>query len=213
VEASPAEWRPALRHWLEFRKALWRDYAIPPHQELHATKFVHGRDRISANPPTRFVHEGTTFWKDLGREVAIRCFETLRDCHHIRIGSAFRETPKRRGEYAGEKSALYADLVRMWDAEQKSFGDFAFIGMDGDGSDPSYFNAHRSLKLDTRNIIEDPMFHDSRRSQWTQMADLVAFAAHVHVNPHAGNEFGWNWYRDYLSSRDPQQAPIRVPTR
>jgi len=46
------------------------------------------------------------------------------------------------------------------------------------------------------------MFHDSRPSQWAQMADLVAYTVFTHLNRHAGNEFGWNWYEDFLQGKD-----------
>lgn len=79
-----------------------------------------------------------------------------------------------------------------------------FVSMDGDGSAQSYFKAHRSLPLDTRHVIEDPMFHDSERSQWTQMADLVAYAAYMHVDQLPRNKFAWGWYQDFLSESPPE---------
>ncbi|MFJ8896641.1 DUF3800 domain-containing protein [Leifsonia sp. NPDC102414] len=210
VECSPAEWRLALRKWLELRKELWRDYAIPPAQELHTTEYAQGRGRISTNPPARFMRDTTVLWKDLGREVARRCLETLLDCPHIRIGAVWEQTDLRGTEYYEERGRVYAELVKRWDDEHRAIGDFAFVSMDGDGSDPSYFNAHRALALDTRHIIEDPMFHDSKRSQWTQMADLVAYSAHAHVNAHPYNEFAWDWYRNYLSLLDPDREPQQL---
>src|SRR4051812_6668385 len=78
VEVSPSGWRHALREGLELRKELWRDYAIPPAEELHTTNYANGRDRISTNPPARFIRDGDVYWKDLGREVAERCLEVLR---------------------------------------------------------------------------------------------------------------------------------------
>ncbi|WP_374008195.1 DUF3800 domain-containing protein [Leifsonia sp. LS-T14] len=202
VEVSPAGWRLALREWLELRKTLWRDYGIPPAVELHTTNYVNGRDRVSTNPPARFVHDGIVYWKDLGREVAERCLEVLRDCEHIRTGAIWKQTSSRGSAYAAEKGRVYASLIERWDAEHRAAGDFVFVGMDGDGSDATYFDAHRALKLDNRHVIEDPMFHDSRRSQWTQMADLVAYSAYAHVNRHAHNAFAWSWYEDFLRRAD-----------
>lgn len=210
VEVSPDSWRPALRHWLEFRKRLSHEYGIPVRQELHTTAYVGGRGEISIKPPARFVHGSTTYWKDLGREVATRCLEELRDCDLIDLGAVYRKTDKRRGAFTAEKAELYGELVRMWDAEHTRTKDFALISMDGN-AEPAYISAHRSLKLDTRHVIEDPMFHDSRRSQWTQMADLVAWTAQAHVNPHGGNEFAWRWYEDFLIEKDPMHGPWELP--
>ncbi|MFJ4028275.1 DUF3800 domain-containing protein [Paenarthrobacter sp. NPDC089989] len=98
----------------------------------------------------------------------------------------------------------------MWNDAQAEAGTYAFVSMDGNGSDPSYVEAHRSLPLESRHVIEDPMFHDSRRSQWIQMADLVAYSAFTHLNRHAGNEFGWDWYTHYLSRKAPHNAPWAI---
>lgn len=200
VECSPAGWRIVLREWLELRKRLWVSHQVPPSQELHATDYVNGRGRISTD-------ETVTFWKDLGRQVAVECLTVLRECEHIKVGAVYRRTEKTGGAYYGERSDLYLRLVERWDAEQAANNSFAMVSMDGDGSDPSYFDAHRALKLDSRHIIEDPMFHDSKRSQWTQMADLVAFVAYAHLDRHAKNEFAWTWYEDFLSSSDPSGVP------
>lgn len=119
VEVSPAGWRLALREWLELRKELWRDYSIPPAMELHTTNYANGRDRISKDPPSRFVHSGIVHWKDLGREVAERCLEVLRDCTHITVGAVWEHTSLRGSEYAIERGRVYSELVQRWDREHR----------------------------------------------------------------------------------------------
>lgn len=137
----------------------------------------------------------------------------IRDCDDIRVGAVYRRTEARGSGYYRERADLYEQLVRRWDAQHAAEGSFVFISMDGDGSDPTYFNAHRSLKLDTRHVIEDPMFHDSKRSQWTQMADLVAYVAYQHIDRHPRNEHAWNWYTDYLADSDPHSVPQELNWR
>lgn len=210
VEVQPAFWAQGLRRWLELRKELVRDYAVPVTQELHATAYVNGRDRISTAPPERFVSEGTTLWKDLGREVALRCLETIRDCEHLRVGAVYRWEPAGGKQYGRAKHETYRDFVVDLDDELRGEDTYGHVTMDGD--DPHYRDAHRLLKLDTRRVIEDPVVHDSRISQWTQMADLIAYSVNIHLNRHSGNEFGWNWYSDYLAARDPNGEP-RVQER
>ncbi|CAM3744197.1 DUF3800 domain-containing protein [Micrococcus flavus] len=58
-----------------------------------------------------------------------------------------------------------------------------------------------------QSLIEDPVFHDSRRSQLVQMADLVAYTAFCHLNRHAGNVYAWNWYADHLAASDTRRGP------
>ncbi|MCU1482763.1 MAG: hypothetical protein JWQ19_3549 [Subtercola sp.] len=54
------------------------------------------------------------------------------------------------------------------------------------------------------------MFHDSRKSQFVQMADLVAYTAFLSLNQHRNNEFGWNWYSRYLQEKDVHSGPRSV---
>ncbi|ROQ30273.1 hypothetical protein EDF46_3587 [Frondihabitans sp. PhB188] len=118
-----------------------------------------------------------------------------------------RHTNLRGKDYSAERGRVYEALVNRWDEELLEQDSFALVGMDGNGTEPSYFDAHRGLKLDTRRLIEDPMFHDSKRSQWTQMADLVAYIAYCHVDRHPRNEFAWEWYAAFLSGSDPFGEP------
>lgn len=203
VSCSPVGWRIALRKWLEFRKRLWREYSIPIAKELHATDFINGRGRLSVDP-------SITHWKDFGREVALECLAFVRDCSEIEVGSAVRQTQEVGAAYSAEKAALYEKVVRLWDANAADRNAFVLITMDGDGSDQSYFKAHRRLPLDTRHVIEDPIFHDSKRSQWAQIADLVAFTAYAHADRHAKNQYAWLWYEEFLSSSDPNTRPLSL---
>ncbi|MGP9613777.1 DUF3800 domain-containing protein [Brachybacterium sp. AOP42-B2-9] len=50
--------------------------------------------------------------------------------------------------------------------------------MDGDGTDTSYIAAHHELPIATRSLLEDPGSQHSSRSQWVQIADLIAYAAY-----------------------------------
>lgn len=207
VEVTPARWSKALRAWLELRKELVRDFAVPVTRELHATDYVNGRTRrLSTAPPERFVDgDGTTLWKDLGREVAVRCLEALRDCEHIQVGATYRWKKAGGATYGQAKYDTYADFVVDIDRELRADGAYGHVTMDGD--DPHYRAAHRLLKLDERHLLEDPFSHDSKVSQLTQIADLIAYCANLTLDRHPGNEFGWEWYATYLAGRDPRGGP------
>jgi hypothetical protein len=205
VEVQPAEWSDALRTWLELRKDLVRAYGIPVRHELHCTKYVNGRARVSVDPPPRFREGDRVLWKDLGREVAVRCLAALAGSVHLRVGAVFRRVPDRGAAYGRAKYLTYADFVADLDTELRGAGTFGLVTMDGD--DPHYRDAHRRLRLRDRHIIEDPVPHDSRVSQWTQMADLVAYCANLTLDRYAGNAFGWDWYGRYLAHLDPHGGP------
>lgn len=199
IEVSPEAWRRGLRAWLNMRKKLFQDYAIHVSTELHCTKYLQGRSQITSAPPARFKGDaGAIRWKDLGREVGLVCLETLRDCEDVHVGAVYRHTSAKGRAFHQEKVAVYTLLVDQFDHALRETDSYGFITMDGE--DPAYRDAHRALTLDTRHVIEDPAYLDSRTSQWTQMADLVAYTANIHLNRHPGNEFGWEWFTDYLSS-------------
>jgi len=99
----------------------------------------------------------------------------------VKVGTVFRKTAARRKEYSVQRHEVYEKLIQRLDNELETAGQLGIVFMDGNGSDHSYFNAHRKLKLASRNIIEDPLFQAAHRSQWIQMADLVAWAAYQSV--------------------------------
>ena len=43
-----------------------------------------------------------------------------------------------------------------------------------------------------------------------QMTDLVAYSVFTHLNRHAGNEFGWRWYADFLQHKDVAGSPVEL---
>lgn len=208
IEFRPDRWATVLRTWLDLRKKLWRDYRVPVVEELHATQFVNGRGRVSQRIPDRFVHRGQEFWKDLGRAVAVECLEALRSTEGLRVGAVWRRGPAE--EFAGLKAETYSALIRVFEEELAQTDSLALVFMDGDGSDSSYRQSHRSLKLTDRRVLEDAIHVDSKTSQLMQMADLVAWSANVWIDTHPGNQFAWEWYPVYLAPRDPHRCPREI---
>ena len=80
------------------------------------------------------------------------------------------------------------------DARLREDGELGLLVMGGDGTDGSYYAAHRDLALETRALVEDPAFQHSHRSQWVQIADLVAYAAYQHLVRLPEKQFAWEWY-------------------
>ncbi|GAA2803973.1 DUF3800 domain-containing protein [Crossiella cryophila] len=188
VEMNIADWRPALRAWLDWRQHLYETIGLPASYELHATKFVNGRGR-----PTN------TDW-DLRKAnrsaVMVETLTTLAALPGVRVGAVCRRSGHHT--HAADKAALYADLVTALDRRLTENDEYGLITMDGDGTDPSYRSAHRNLKLATRRIVEDPAFQGSHISQLMQIADLVAYSAYMQVLRHPAKQLMWGWYPDLL---------------
>lgn len=210
LELSTEHWDAVLKHWLTFRKRLVADYEFPVAKEIHTTKFVTGRARPVKQLPARFHENGVPYWEHLGRELVVRCLEAIRDCPHIEIGAIYRETPLRGEALSPEREATYTQLVHLWDAQLRNTRQYGVVGLDGDGTDPIYYNAHRSLDLPVRRIIEDPIFLHSGRSQWAQIADVIAWCAYTHLNKRPDNEYAWGWYDEYLAALNPMGEPMKA---
>lgn len=202
VECTPDGWRPALRAWLDLRKTLYAEHSVPPATELHATKYINGRDQISTVAPPNGE------WKTLGRTVAEKCLKAISECSDLRVGAVYSQTTDRRRAFHRHKTACYAKTVQLIDQQLTAANEYGLINMDGEGNDPGYYAAHRDLKLANRRVIEDPIFHDSQRSQWIQMADLVAYTTYIHLARHSGNQYGWDWYDKYLRPRAGGAGPV-----
>lgn len=204
IEFSQSEWRAVMRAWLDFRKDLWRKYRIPVDKELHTTEFANGRGDLSKKFPDQFRGpDGTPYKKDFGQHIAMLCLQQISSIQGVRVGAAYREGNP--AELANIRTDLYRMLVADADARLKIQGALGHIYMDGE--DSMYRHVHRELKLQDRNIIEDPVMLSSKESQLIQMADLVAWSAYSSINQHPSQKFAWNWYGDYLATRDPYRRP------
>jgi hypothetical protein len=203
IETTPYGWRTGLRNWLDLRKDLYAGYKIPPPFELHATKFVAGRQYPSTEP-------GFNRSKRSRREVMEKALATICASGDLRVGTVYRQTTAHGTAYHLQRQDLYAKLIAHLDTRLTAAGEFGMIFMDGNGSDTGYYNAHRDLKLASRSIIEDPLFQHSHRSQWVQMADLVAWTAYQGLLRHAGKAFAWNWYDKHLRGFDVNGGPLAL---
>lgn len=203
VEVDITDWRTGLRTWLDWRHAISERYRIPVQAELHATQFIGGRgnpsldERWNRQPAQRL-------------DVATEALRVVGSTPCLSVGTVYRRTTARRRAFHTQRTEVYEQLVHLIDGRLITDGDLGILIMDGDGSDPSYVSAHRSLKLSTRAIIEDPVFQHSHVSQWVQIADLVAWVTYQHLLRHPGKRHVWDWYQTYLERCDVYAKPRAV---
>ena len=202
IETTPDGWRDGLRAWLDLRRALYADYLIPPAVELHATKFAGGRGRPSTRETNLTKAER---WAAMTQALAV-----IGATPSLRVGTVHRRTTARRVAFAQERAAVYEALLDLLDKRLEAAGELGMIVMDGNGEDPSYFAAHRQLKLAHRRIIEDPLFQHSHRSQWVQMADLTAWTAYQGIARQPGKQYAWEWYQQHLAAGDIHGGPVAL---
>lgn len=195
-------WTAALSAWLALRRELSTRFGIPSDFQLHAGTFLTGHGRPSRDA-------GWNLHKSNRIAVAELALQTIARCDALSVGAVYRRfvKPTRLGIARAELyEALLARLDR-WLADNDSLG---LLLVDGDGTDPAYEAAHRSLDLRSRRIVEDPLFQVSRRSQWIQMADLVAYAAYQSLLRQPSRRYCWTWYDDYLRPSDPDGGPVEL---
>ncbi|GAA2500614.1 DUF3800 domain-containing protein [Terrabacter carboxydivorans] len=203
VEVTPSCWRGGLRHWLDLRKQLYADFQIPPAAELHAAPLVGGRKMPSTNGEVNAS-------KSKRRRAVRQALDAIGQNTDIAVGAVYRITDARGRAYHRERGVVYDDLIQHFTRRLEEADEFASVAMDGDGSDPTYFRAHRNMKLADRRIIEDPIFQASHVSQWVQIADLVAWTAYQSLNPNPTKTFARTWYDDFLRGRDVNGGPLQI---
>lgn len=187
VSVTLDDWREALADILDWRQDLANAYLIPKNYELHAVKFANGRGNPSRD-------EGWNRRKAHRSKVLAETFERFSSWRWLRAGTVYSTTTLRRDHFAREKSRVYGELVHRLDAQLSAAGEWGLLVMDGDGTDTSYIAAHRELPIATRSLLEDPGFQHSSRSQWVQIADLIAYAAYQSVARIEEKRFFWEWY-------------------
>ena len=192
VEVLSPDWTSALHTWLQMRRLLRDQIGIPTRYELHAVHFLAGRGNPSLNPE----------WNRRKRkriEVGRRITETLASMP-FRLRVVYLNTNDRRRAYLAALENLEDDLRRN--------DDLALVMLDGDGSDPAYLEAHRSMPLDSRRVIEDPWLQGSHTNQWIMIADWVAYLAFQSLR--RNNDAVCDWYLDQLAAIDVNGGPVQA---
>ena len=177
-------WTQNLEHWLKLRRNLFTTYGVPATFEIHANELVGGKDLPSA----QFTYGRSTL-RERVLEMAARTICTMPD---IRIVSKVMPhvTP------ANCYRALLSELESLLLAEDS----WAFMVVDGE--DASHKAAHRDLSLDSRRIVEDPWFHDSKRSQFVQMADVASYSVFQSHSLRSSRQFMWSWMKSFFHQRE-----------
>jgi hypothetical protein len=187
IELAIDDWNTGLGEVLNWREHLDHKYGIPKRYELHSTDFVNGR----GNPSRRGDQWNRR--KAHRSQVMEESFNRFSLWPWLSVGTVYSHTELKRDDFARERARVYQELIQMLDRRLQADGELGLLVMDGDGTDSSYYAAHRALQLETRALIEDPGFQHSHRSQWVQIADLVAYSSYQSLVRLPEKEFAWGW--------------------
>lgn len=188
VELSVDDWRKGIGAVLGWRGRLNREHEIPKRYEIHMTDFANGRGNPSAKGDVWNRRKANR------SEVLDEAFGFFARWEWMSVGTVYSLTTAKRVAFRDEKIRVYGKLLQILQDRLEETSEWGLVFMDGDGSDHSYTRAHRDLPLDSRLIVEDPLFQDSGGTLWMQMADIVAYAGYEHIMRLEAKKFAWDWY-------------------
>lgn len=176
-------WTEYLKRWLGFRRALYKQHAIPASFELHAQAWL-------AIEPEKHIEDEAQLELARGEDGAVvpllqrgraqrrtrsQMFEkgvkTIGTFTDARIFTVFK--PGRKG-----KVELYGELLCFLEEFLAQENAHATVMVDGGHDSGGHLHrCHRALKIRSRRIVEDAGMRRSHESQLLQMADWCAHAA------------------------------------
>lgn len=195
-------WASTLDAWLSGRRAIHREFGVLKHSEVHANDLYKGRGSYcaTAEEDKKF---GTSKRDAAGRilltslakaEFSVTTFATST----VSKPTAYARAIARLEDWASEHDT---HLLVFYDGQQGLFydGQQGLAGQDevvttersrklwdrAVRDAKPYREVHRSLPIQERRILEDPVMQDSKYSQLIQAADLIAYGAyHRHKQDH-----------------------------
>ncbi|MEU4173064.1 hypothetical protein AB0F46_40200 [Streptomyces sp. NPDC026665] len=184
-------WSKVLRQWLKFRKWLYNKHEVPADYELHTYQWLKGQGEPVPDKPDHLANTS----EGLRREIAEKALKQIRVLHQNGVRLLTCETQ------GAVKADAYRALIDALDAELEKEQAWGVVVVDGgkDGApDPHVRAAHRSLKLDSRRVVEDGWLQPAQASQLVQMADLLVHCAYQAARRKPGRRFMWDWYPKHL---------------
>ena len=187
-------WSSTLDAWLSGRRAIHREFGVIKHREVHANDLYKGRGRYCATP-----QEDKKFGTSK-RDAAGRILLTSLAAAEFTVATFATSIVSKPTAYA-RAIARMEDWASKHDTHLLVFydGQQGLAGRDEDVSTERsrelwdrairdakpYREVHRSLPIQERRILEDPVMQDSKYSQLIQAADLIAYGAyHRHKQDH-----------------------------
>lgn len=173
IAVPVSSWRSSFDAVKQWRQELKRKYGILVHKELHATVFVSGRGSLGPRIVTKYERS----------QIFRSAFELLNSMPEVRVFNSCRTS---NPDWAFERliTRVHKTMV-TWDSH-------AFLICD-EGKEVEFTKLIRRMgvfnpvpvyvgpgvterqNVATTRIIEDPIFKQSDKSYFVQLADFVAY--------------------------------------
>jgi hypothetical protein len=179
----------AHTHWVRFREEIAREGVLAAHVPLHAVNLIGGRGRhvhsYDEHGLSRERH------RQYMRNVVWRGLQAIADMPSIRVRVAYRRIFLSKTD----RPELYLAMLTEMNRDLADSDEIAKVIIDGDGTNPSFREAHRRLPAVNRRIDGNPIFLPSARCDLLQAADLVAYAAYQSLAANPNRSFMWDWFK------------------
>ncbi|MFI7148196.1 DUF3800 domain-containing protein [Nonomuraea sp. NPDC050022] len=179
----------AHARWARLREEIAHEGLIAAHVPLHAVDLIGVRGA--------HVH----FYSDHGlsrekhrqymRNIVRRGLQAIADMPGICPRIAYRKALLGKTG----RPELYQEFVTEVNRDLAKSDEMAKIIIDGNGTDPSFREAHRRLSAVNRRINGDPAFLPRAQCGLLQAADFVAYAAFQSLEANPKRLFMWNWFK------------------
>ena len=169
------QWRNALDHLLEMRRAMKASHGIYVKKEMHATDWLGGRGRI-ADRHVSIAERVSLFNLALSQISEIPTIQILNAIGHKRSEETVFEfllnRLQKNMQVNNSKAMILCDEGKTYDALLRKMRHHNHI--------PSRFGAwdtgKSSKNIALQNIVEDISYRNSKRSFFIQAADFCAFS-------------------------------------
>ena len=181
LEATPDDWPHVTRGWDETRAHVTHRHRIPVDTEI-----------------LRSVEPESSTANHRRQRALSNALHTISN-QNIRIGSVYtRTTPD---NHRTEQDALHTALLQQINTRLKDDGKFGILFTTTELPSAPKFGLHRILETAT----------PPHTSAGTQMANIIAWAAHQHLTHHDQPNFCWDLYQD-LRHIDIYGEPLAIDT-
>lgn len=195
LQLDARDWTNADQAWRRYRDRLHHQHGIPADQVLNPLELI--------TRPT-----GTSGARPAGRRTGVTIVREslagIAALPGLRVGTVYRRHQPERP--VRTRYDLYEALIAHLDTDLRANAATGIAFLNGDHHH-DLGDAHQSLDVPGRALIEDPQPRTVYHDQWAQMSRLVAWCAYEHIARRTLRHRIWHWYPDIFADIDRHRGP------